>query len=206
MSINAIFANPKIPVDPFFAPHSHLNPNDNFVETLVVDAYKPCPIIVDEIQITPKSSSAILSKMYWNYVHPNLFYVILIILFGVWLAYRYYNKEGYELFRPTFNPGLNIESQYNYAKYMPAVANQTAAKLDSDYTLPPILVTPPDQDEFTGQYNTYAGVEPLDDVFPNNYLGYPMDSNRSTEYAVNSMTNRNAQMQWYSERVGMGIG
>jgi hypothetical protein len=141
--------------------------------------------------------SGMLSSFYSNYIEPNVFVLFLLLIFCLYLAYRYYNKE--EGFKPTFNPSSEIALQNSYTKYLPddyplIMGNKLVSKNDLQ---PPHEVNPEyvpittyldERDSFVGFDNPYRGSIDQDIQHP---YGWDKNFNTSTESAIEFSSEKN---------------
>lgn len=141
--------------------------------------------------------SGMLSNFYSNYIEPNIFVLFLLLLFCLYLAYRYYNKE--EGFRPTFNPSAEIALQNSYVNYLPddyplIIGNKLVTK--KDITPPPeirqeyIPITSylDNRDSYAGYDNPYKNSQDTDIQHPYNW---DRNFNTSTESAIEFASEKN---------------
>jgi hypothetical protein len=73
----------------------------------------------------PPSTQRSLSKVYENYIKPNLFPIIVLLLLGLYLFMRYTikncNEEDNEEEFATLKPHVPVKDQPNYTNYVPNV-------------------------------------------------------------------------------------
>jgi hypothetical protein len=142
-----------------------------------------------------------LNNFYKNYIEDNLFVVILISFFVIFLIYKYYNKQNNveENFRPTMNPSADLEIQNSYGNYVgddvPAIYNNKIITGKSVNPLPevpksylPITNYIEERDSYVGYNNPYKNT--ADPNFPHPYE-WDQHFNTSTESAIEFASEKN---------------
>jgi len=162
-----------------------------------------------DVPYTPKNKikSNFICSFYENYIESNLFPIFVIIIFALFLIYKYYakdltkkkKKKKKENFLPTFNSYYPTDMQNPYVNYLPDTIPQ---KVGDEYLTyndinPPIKYPqkyPPipnkirEYEIYTGIENTYKNAQ--DPNLPN-ALGLPSNYNTTTEEAMEFMTSKN---------------
>lgn len=146
-----------------------------------------------------------LGYIYSTFIEPNLFVLILMFVFILFLLYKYYAKEldknDVEKFRATFNPNQQINTQNSYVRYLPdeipqIIDDKLVNRNDLEPPVippkeyPPFVLNTNNRDVYTGTYNTYANS--IDSNIPHPF-DWPMDYNATTGSAVQFMSDRNKQ-------------
>ena len=142
----------------------------------------------------------VYENFYANYIEHNIFFFIILIIFALFLAYRYCFKDE-EHFRATFNPNVPIEEQESYSHFLPDdipynvdgkfVTHQDIyVERDAELKYTPFFKQPEERIDYSGMTNTFK--DSLDSQIIHPY-GWDNDYNTSTERTMDYMTERNRQ-------------
>lgn len=147
------------------------------------------------------------ASFYDTYISPNIFVLILLILFCLFLAYKYIAKQtkidedNKEEFRPALNPTLPIKEQQSFVHYLPDDIPQTFnGKLTTvNELMPP--ETPifelPNIPKPWAHREVDVGFDNLYKNANNHLIAHPYDwpnnFNSSTSSSVGYMTDKNKQ-------------
>lgn len=142
-------------------------------------------------------------SFYENYISPNIFVLILLIMFGMFLAYRYLAKQNKELedFRPALNPSIPIKDQQSFVHYLPddipenvngvvTTYNELNPQKLSTAVLPDIPKPWGHKEINVGFTNSYKNTDDSRIMQP---FDWPDNLNSSTSSAVEYMVDKNRQ-------------
>lgn len=174
------------------------NSRPNLISNRTIKALEKLYSIKGGDTVNEKGVSDTLYNLYKNYIEPNIFLFILLIIFCLFLIYKYISKNQEE-FQPTFNPSIPIESQNSYVNYLPDNAalnvggelksyNDLVPPKSVPFEYPPIIHPQQNRNVYTGTTNTYLNAQ--DTRIPHPF-DWPMDLNETTDAAVNYMTKKN---------------
>jgi hypothetical protein len=142
-------------------------------------------------------------SFYNNYISPNLFVLILLIIFCLFLTYKYFLKQSkedeLEDFRPAFNPTLPTEEQNSFVHYLPDdiplnVADRVVIRSEIEPpSLPPAVLPDIPKPWYSREINT--GLENSYEYQPDHIIPHPYDWPNnfvsSTSESVDYMTDKN---------------
>ena len=157
----------------------------------ILSLAKPMPV---------KAVSDTLYSFYDIYISPNIFVLIMLAIFAIFLAYRYWSKnDQLEDFRPAFNPTIPVDQQQSFVHYLPdddqyevneqiSTINQIIPPKPPKPILPDVPKPVLFKEVNTGTSNTYY--DSIDHII-NNPFDWPNNFNSSTSQSVAFMAGQN---------------
>ena len=159
------------------------------------------PIVLDKFNVMAESKTSSVfydrcSYCYDEFIRPNIFFILFVIILGCILIYRYNTKQ--DNFVPSFLPNIPVDQQISYTNYMPdqlpmmdnnSYFNDIDHKYNEIYSAKNVADT--EEKENVEENNDERDIdnmlgrsEHLYNQIDNNNVNYDFDPRSSLQYAM----------------------